>query len=765
MFFLLLSLVSAQKLDSASVEDSNLKIESKETFYCQPVFRGEECLVRAWIDVEAKTLIDPKITLDFKDAGDFLTTTKDVNYLETIKSFKVAETKRVYFDFWTSSSGKFDVTINGLKLDPYYNVTINSSYPSYHLINGTVDVYCNDEFDDSVEVSACLSDSSDSTKYNVVRSHGFVSSVTYASFIYLDDDADYKGYVLYNDGNYTDVLNQDGLNRAMNLTFSSPVFNGTNITMNVSCNNPYTLLVTNSAGTINYASFVLQQDWGDTDFTTITLKNISGDGVNSIYFWRNGKTDIEWEYISAISSLDVGNAISVYFNHTLNVSNDYWLRIRKTTTGIANATVYTYINSTHLNTSNYMSYDITTGWDIMPINSIVPAGYNEPFRLFTELKHNISEVQLIEQIEDNESPKIFDCKVNGTNLNCSDTIRLQCNVTDNEAIDKVWFQWDDNISNFEEIDTILDSDVYYKDVTYSHYTVGTENYTFIKANATDIVSLVNNTILDLSFDYTCICPENWVAYFINLTVCYVNDTFYAIKIYNDTNECGTTTYLPIDNGTTENFSCNYCSEDIVEFETQCVDDEFTRYWIDFNYDTCCNVTQLPSDCHIDNSSYVNQTISCSSDMFCWFNSEPFIKGRLPFTRRDYVDYYCRVNLSSYSCISEVYRDDILLQTNPDFEAVKEFGVIETFESFTPLLRAWYRKGTLLPEGSFDVKTKCTDGNEVLEYTFSVEPKFKEPEFVAGGGGVYLKRNWNYVFGGLFVLLLISIVVAVVRWKR
>ncbi|MEK6949255.1 MAG: hypothetical protein AABX34_03470, partial [Nanoarchaeota archaeon] len=58
-------------------------------------------------------------------------------------------------------------------------------------------------------------------------------------------------------------------------------------------------------------------------------------------------------------------------------------------------------------------------------------------------------------------------------------------------------------------------------------------------------------IYDFSFSYlTQVCNENWNAAY---GICLINDT--KLKYYTDKNECGTTTNLPVDNGTYE--SCVY----------------------------------------------------------------------------------------------------------------------------------------------------------------------------------------------------------------
>jgi len=93
------------------------------------------------------------------------------------------------------------------------------------------------------------------------------------------------------------------------------------------------------------------------------------------------------------------------------------------------------------------------------------------------------------------------------------------------------------------------------------------------------------------------CTENWI---VNYTSCNISDK--KIKYYYDLNFCNTTNDLPIDNGTIEN--CDYCMpnwycslfDDICEEPTppsilNCLAVNLS------NYETCCVITNLSSDCN------------------------------------------------------------------------------------------------------------------------------------------------------------------------
>lgn len=99
------------------------------------------------------------------------------------------------------------------------------------------------------------------------------------------------------------------------------------------------------------------------------------------------------------------------------------------------------------------------------------------------------------------------------------------------------------------------------------------------------------------------CNETWIEQY---TPCNINDEI--IKYYIDTNDCGTPFGLPIDNGTIE--ICNYCDEGLEFIETTCSPLGFIdSYYVDNNYNSCCLLTNLSSDCSINFEPYniTNQT--------------------------------------------------------------------------------------------------------------------------------------------------------------
>lgn len=107
--------------------------------------------------------------------------------------------------------------------------------------------------------------------------------------------------------------------------------------------------------------------------------------------------------------------------------------------------------------------------------------------------------------------------------------------------------------------------------------------------------------------YDGVCTPNWVAQYD--TPCLINDSHF--KYYTDINSCNTVVGLPSDNGTT--VACNYCSQDIKQVYGTCAYNGSTfvttNYYEDLNYNTCCNVTNITSDCGINYTPYNQTTVT------------------------------------------------------------------------------------------------------------------------------------------------------------
>jgi len=109
----------------------------------------------------------------------------------------------------------------------------------------------------------------------------------------------------------------------------------------------------------------------------------------------------------------------------------------------------------------------------------------------------------------------------------------------------------------------------------------------------------------------------------NLGICKINDiqNQSRFRVQYDNNSCPN---YNIQNQTVYEYnltSCNYCSQSITNPQytewSQCVNNEInrTKYYLDYNYASCCALTNLESDCLIRTFAYQNitETKSCTLD--------------------------------------------------------------------------------------------------------------------------------------------------------
>lgn len=147
--------------------------------------------------------------------------------------------------------------------------------------------------------------------------------------------------------------------------------------------------------------------------------------------------------------------------------------------------------------------------------------------------------------------------------------------------------------NVESVDvTSMGGDRY--EIIVNHYTISDE----IEFES---IGSLNEQHTQTTFEVLA-CPEIWVA---SYSSCSVNDS--QILTYIDTNSCGSTVDLPLDNGTVS--VCNYCTitytENVNFFECNTLDFYSITYTYD-NYATCCGLTNITEDCELP----TNQSISC-----------------------------------------------------------------------------------------------------------------------------------------------------------
>jgi hypothetical protein len=748
-----------------AVEVSNpvLRIASLDTFHCEPVYKGNACLVKAHFVVESNAnLANPVVSVVFRDSegrdkGKAVSeAAKQLRYAQGIGGLVRNTPKRIDFEFWTETSGKYDVTVNGLTLDPYYNITINASYPSLWLKRGMVNSTPDTAFG-QVDITYNLSDGDLADRYATYRYSSYGSSGNMSMRHFDKDGNNITATTRYRDGTVTAEINLDGLSRANRLNVTDGYFtNGTVVTLYMTSNDGASVgkRIALFEGAKKAAEFALLGPSGSYYQYQLTLDNLTGTGrMLLMYDASDGATKVRFDSIHVGQSTIArnysdGHAIRAYYNHSYNGSLRYWLKLYKTDLGIVNAYAHSYRNTTHLNMS--VNQSIHSGWDVLRIDGIVPDGYNRAWRVYGQ-GVNISEMQLIEEAYDDGAPTIANCTVNDTTAGCGDTVRYACVITDDTVVDEARYAITENASAVPHLSDRLTplSDIFIVDRTMPSYH-GSYSYAFTLVNASDHLGQTSIYQPNLTGAWSC-CIERWTATEQNYTACLTNDSYYSVRIYTDEHACNTTYSLPVDNGTLTAHPCDYCQPNISLVYGPCLLGQRNVSETDSNAMSCCAVTNLSSDC----PALTSYTFSCGLE--CYASPEPFLKDGF-LLDRDRVDYYC-ITSNSTACTNTVTTmDGTLLQTNPDRELVAESGEEAHFSAEYGIMRGYYRKGDLLPGERFIVHTSCGGS----EGDLIIEPRYKSLGYSLSWLS-YAKDNIGIAIGSLIMLVLLLTVIYL--WRK
>ena len=536
LLFLISSLTATAQV---FVNESDIIISSpKEQYFCEPIISSDGCLVKTTTDITNNRLgaINPILEFDanqFVSMRTFSDQSQSIQLVDprgyNIKSvgnhvILSGETKTYEVDFWIEENGKynFSVFFSGTRvtLDPFFNVSINATAPSLYLSNGTVNIFQDFEFGNTTEISAELSDDLDATDF-LITTGGLLNN----TLNFTDGSAENTQFLTAVNEMFevnitildtSSITNFEACFRAStgsgaadpNLTINE-AFTGIlldfptgNAPDTDTCVNVPLNLISNGSqrigmGCTSCGNPVNNRNYLDTDVS---------DPNNNSFFYNGVLTPVLVEdyMIWFIIETDTdGFAIKSNFNHTIDTSNDYWLRARMTTPTTTDANVHIYINQTDIDPS-FTTQTLMTGENVINLNSILTNQSNSTFRLYTNSIARISELTLIEGINDTINPIIQNCAVNTTLLTCGGSVRLSCNVTDDNFLNNVYFSWDDLTSNNEFVNRILNTDIFFKDITYNHNTSGAINiFNFTSANATDEVGNFVIEPQNLQFNYSC----------------------------------------------------------------------------------------------------------------------------------------------------------------------------------------------------------------------------------------------------------------------
>lgn len=255
------------------------------------------------------------------------------------------------------------------------------------------------------------------------------------------------------------------------------------------------------------------------------------------------------------------------------------------------------------------------------------------------------------------------------------------------------------------------------------------------------------------FNWEC-CNSNWQ---VNYTQCTIGDN-HTLNYY-DTNNCFFPNNLPPDNGTVS--YCNYCSEDLYPTYGECFDNSTqTINWLDLNQPTCCDVTNLPTDCSIYTYPYNDTTYQACNSTSADIGTPncrkvPLIGNRV---REDcVVEIPTQYMNEGYKCFSLVKDKSSgqIVQVNPDQN--RTYPVLESREYFTPLYNVvsfYYTAENLQPEKDYIVRMECSSPNRIIYSEYTINREYEDVSWVFYRIE-WLKANASYIIGGVLVIIFIS----------
>lgn len=667
---------------------------------------------------------------------------------------------------------------SSIVIDPVYVVDYSPN-PATHLINGDVDFDPESSFQNLIGITSGMSDNLTSTNYGTDK-----RTETYPAFVwYKEQDVVDTTKVTSVGGTNSNVHHEYvGSDWGRLLLTGGAVFkNGDDILVYMkpvaNSDKNRTVYLKDPTNTFTLGTFNTGNDTASYSYITITLANVP-NGTTDVRFHDNsivtGGFDVQYDYVQAIVYNETGTAISGRWATTYNPIYNWYLGIYKTTATTREIWVYGYQNSNSLAVSYSVNQNLSgTGWFYIPVNSILNYEKNTANLSFSQLRFfsfdsaNFSEMVLRAEANDTQAPTITNCTFNVSGYSCNQTALASCDVIDDTAITYVYF----DIDGVNTSTTKQDNKYYYilNDTGFAN-TTHNWSYTY----AFDLLDNANSTFVNKTVQYLCqeniTCMENWVANPIN---CQVNDSYFLT--YNDTNVCNTTFNLPLDNGTYQ--FCNYCSEDLIQTLGNCtIDNNQTVDYIDFNYLTCCQVTNLSSDCTIEYYPY-NETTSQYCDYYPVEIGELTCPSQFDFTIRE--KEYCLAQIplnysnESFKCYSYVVvagETHTILQTNPEYrERTQTFIDLgkdpETRTYFEPangMVNFYITDKNLLPEYNYILDVRCCSDQRCLESSHPFTLGYQSQEYVFFRTK-WLMANAPYIIGGIILLfLIIGVLIIIAR---
>ena len=160
-------------------------------------------------------------------------------------------------------------------------------------------------------------------------------------------------------------------------------------------------------------------------------------------------------------------------------------------------------------------------------------------------------------------------------------------------------------------------------------------------------------------------------------------------------------------------------------------------------------------------------VNLQDQLICYGNTEPFLKQKLPFSNRDQIDWVCYLNRSDAECVSEVYYNNDLVQTNPEPKFIDGVGEVTTYHvngAEEHYFHAWFNRDNLLADIPFNFTVRCNDGYNDLQYSQIVTPTYKDWEGIAHRT-VWVKENMSFIILFFVILIFVGIIYKIIRGRQ
>jgi hypothetical protein len=353
---------------------------------------------------------------------------------------------------------------------------------------------------------------------------------------------------------------------------------------------------------------------------------------------------------------------------------------------------------------------------------------------------------------------ITDCTATNTTLNCSaETMHYRCLVDPIAFINNISFKV--NGVEYATTQNFSNPNEFYLDIYKAQeYTSDSTSFNLEREQITDTNNVKVNAYLTATTSHQCFaCNANFNL--TNATTCSIVNT-YILQHTSSNISCAA------DYNTTE--TCDYCAPNIMQNATLCSNAGIRNVsYFDTNYTTCCLTTGLSSDCLINTAPYQPHQENCNfytNQFSCTYDDKP--------TLQDKINVICEMpDDSNYSCVINIYQNNSLLQTNPEYQSTTNFALYpsqqETRTSFTPtnrMVNAYYTQKQLRPDVEFMLEAMCTSDNATLISQYQINPQYFTPDYPVHWIK-WVGDNAGFVLIGAVITIIATLIIFAIFRRR